>query len=191
MLVRAACSHPRTTAPQSLSKRRGGVNNIVRRWVNYFWPLTMDPTSSTTSGWVEYGGHDLREFKLEDLRKQIGYVMQRSSFFYGSIYNEITMGNGCSNMDAVEALAEKANIRDFIVDLPGFPYSSRGGWSRGLGGSAPTNRSRAGIVAGSPNPDPRRVDLCTRLPVRSNGQALVGGVASGTLTQLFQGFARV
>ena len=63
-------------------------------------------------------GLDIRDFKLEDLRRQISIVLQDVYLFYGSVRENILFGRpGADERDVVEA-AKIANAHEFILSLP-------------------------------------------------------------------------
>ena len=62
--------------------------------------------------------HDLRQYKLDSLRKQISIVLQDSILFAVSVRDNIAYGNlGASQAQIVKA-ARLANAHDFIMKLP-------------------------------------------------------------------------
>jgi subfamily B ATP-binding cassette protein MsbA len=67
-----------------------------------------------TEGAILINGHDLRDVKIESLRKQIGIVTQDPILFNDTIRNNIAYGNpDASEADIVEA-AKAAHAYDFI-----------------------------------------------------------------------------
>ena len=71
-----------------------------------------------TAGSVLLDGVDLRDYKLEDLRRQFAVVLQDSVLFSTSIAENIAYGNHGVGHDAIVAAAQAANAHDFIVRLP-------------------------------------------------------------------------
>lgn len=66
-------------------------------------------------GTVLVNGLDVREYDLEDLRKRIGFVLQQSILFTGTIKENIKWGNPDATDDEVEAAARIAQCHDFIA----------------------------------------------------------------------------
>ena len=71
-----------------------------------------------TEGRVTIDGNDVRKLTLESLRSQIGLVSQDVYLFGGSIKDNIAYGKPDATMDEIVDAAKKANIHDFIMDLP-------------------------------------------------------------------------
>ena len=71
-----------------------------------------------TEGRVTIDGNDVRKLTLESLRSQIGLVSQDVYLFGGSIRDNIAYGKPDATMDEIVDAAKKANIHDFIMELP-------------------------------------------------------------------------
>lgn len=71
-----------------------------------------------TEGRVTIDGNDVRKLTLESLRSQIGLVSQDVYLFGGSIKDNIAYGKPDATMDEIVDVAKKANIHDFIMELP-------------------------------------------------------------------------
>lgn len=71
-----------------------------------------------TGGRVMIDGKDVRDLTLESLRNQIGLVQQDVYLFCGSIKENIAYGKPGASMEEIEDAARKANIHDFIMELP-------------------------------------------------------------------------
>lgn len=71
-----------------------------------------------TEGRVTIDGNDVRKLTLESLRSQIGLVSQDVYLFGGSIKDNIAYGKPDATMDEILDAAKKANIHDFIMELP-------------------------------------------------------------------------
>lgn len=69
-------------------------------------------------GSILVDGQDIRTLTLDSLRKAIGIVQQDVYLFTGSVKENIAYGKpGCSDEEIIVA-AKKANIHDFIMNLP-------------------------------------------------------------------------
>jgi len=71
-----------------------------------------------TAGRIMIDGIDMREMKLEGLRKNISVVLQDVFLFNATIKENIMYGNPDASMQEVEQAARMACIHDFIVSLP-------------------------------------------------------------------------
>jgi len=70
-----------------------------------------------SSGRITLDGDDIREIKLENLRRQISIVLQDVYLFYGSVRENILFGRpGADEREVVEA-AKIANAHEFILSL--------------------------------------------------------------------------
>jgi subfamily B ATP-binding cassette protein MsbA len=69
-------------------------------------------------GSVTIGGIDLREFRLQALRGQIGLVAQQVMLFNASVRDNIAYGRVDASQDAIEHAAQAARAHDFITQLP-------------------------------------------------------------------------
>jgi subfamily B ATP-binding cassette protein MsbA len=71
-----------------------------------------------SSGEILLDGQDVRKYKLPWLRNQIGYVMQETILFRGTILDNILFGHpGATRDEAIEA-AKLANADEFIRRMP-------------------------------------------------------------------------
>jgi len=70
------------------------------------------------SGTVHIDGHDVRDYKLKPLRDQIGYVLQDTVLFRGTILENIAFGRPDATKDEIIAAAKLANAHDFIIAMP-------------------------------------------------------------------------
>ena len=71
-----------------------------------------------TSGRVLIDGTDISDFTLDGLRKQLGFVLQDTLLFYGSVRENIAYGRpDASEQEIIEA-AKTANADEFIARMP-------------------------------------------------------------------------
>jgi ABC-type bacteriocin/lantibiotic exporter with double-glycine peptidase domain/CRP-like cAMP-binding protein len=70
-----------------------------------------------SAGAVEFDGVDLRDLRLSDLRRRIGFVLQDSYLFSDTIARNIALGEK-PDLAAVRTAAEIANAAEFIEALP-------------------------------------------------------------------------
>lgn len=71
-----------------------------------------------TQGEIQIDGTDLRKIKIDDLRRQVGVVLQENYLFPGSIRHNISYGRPEATLEEVMAAAKAANAHDFIVNFP-------------------------------------------------------------------------
>lgn len=71
-----------------------------------------------SSGKVTVDGIDVRDIKLADLRKQIGFVLQQTLLFSATVRENIAYGLPDASEEAVIAAAKAANAHDFIMGFP-------------------------------------------------------------------------
>jgi len=70
------------------------------------------------AGNIRIDGTDIRQFKLDSLRRQIGVVLQDVFLFSGTIRENIAFGKPDASMDEIVQAAKAARIHDFIESLP-------------------------------------------------------------------------
>jgi ATP-binding cassette subfamily B protein len=71
-----------------------------------------------TSGAIRIDGVDLRELSIEEIRQQIGMVLQTPFLFRGTLAENIAYGNPDARMSEVIRAAKAANAHDFVTQLP-------------------------------------------------------------------------
>jgi ATP-binding cassette subfamily B protein len=77
-------------------------------------PRFYDPSE----GRITIDGYDLRDLKLDSLRKQIGIVLQETTLFSGTIRENIAFGRPDASDQDIIAAATAAQARDFILSFP-------------------------------------------------------------------------
>jgi ABC-type multidrug transport system fused ATPase/permease subunit len=77
-------------------------------------PRFYDPTS----GMVKIDGRDVRDYKIQPLRDQIGYVLQDTVLFRGTIRDNIAFGSPKATKEEIVAAAKLANADEFIARMP-------------------------------------------------------------------------
>jgi ABC-type multidrug transport system fused ATPase/permease subunit len=81
------------------------------------------------SGTVLIDRQDVRKYKLKHLRNQIGYVLQDTVLFRGTIFENIAFGRPDATQEEIITAAKLANAHDFIMAMPlGYdtPVGARG-----------------------------------------------------------------
>ncbi len=104
----------------SFSVRPGEVIALVGRsgagksTVVNLIPRFYDPEKGT----IMIDGHDLKDLKLESLRKQMGIIPQETVLFSGTIRDNIAYSKLEASDQEVERVSQLANAHDFIMTLP-------------------------------------------------------------------------
>ena len=73
-------------------------------------PRFYDPTKGT----IRIDGFDICDFKIKSLRDQIGYVLQDTVLFHGTIADNIAFGRPEASRAEIIKAAELANAHEFI-----------------------------------------------------------------------------
>ena len=71
-----------------------------------------------SEGRITIDGKDVQKLTLQSLREQIGLVQQDVYLFCGSIRENIAYGRPDASMKEIIEAAKKANIHEFIMELP-------------------------------------------------------------------------
>jgi ATP-binding cassette subfamily B protein len=87
----------------------GGKSTLVSLLLRLYDPI---------AGQILVDDHDLREYKLDSLRRQISIVLQDSILFGVSVRDNIAYGSLGANDAQIQAAARLANAHDFIMALP-------------------------------------------------------------------------
>jgi ATP-binding cassette subfamily B protein len=87
----------------------GGKSTLVSLLLRLYDPI---------EGRILVDGHDLREYKLHSLRRQISVVLQDSILFAASVRDNIAYGCLQASGEEIEQAARLANAHNFIMALP-------------------------------------------------------------------------
>ena len=71
-----------------------------------------------TGGAIRVGGHDIRDFKREELRSMFGMVLQDTWLFNGTIADNIRYGKLDATKEEVRRAAKAAQVDHFVNTLP-------------------------------------------------------------------------
>jgi ATP-binding cassette subfamily B protein/subfamily B ATP-binding cassette protein MsbA len=88
-----------------------GPNGCGKSTLAKLIPRFYDPTA----GSVELDGTDLRQFRVEDLRRRVSVVTQQPWLFDDTIMDNIRYGNPAASGEEVIEAARKAHAHDFIT----------------------------------------------------------------------------
>ena len=98
-----------SNATMALVGKSGSGKSTMAKLIPRFY----DPSE----GYVAIDGQDVRQFRLRSLRQQIGFAMQGSTLFQGSILENLTFGQDIPLRDVQDA-TRAAYIHDFVASLP-------------------------------------------------------------------------
>jgi ATP-binding cassette subfamily B protein len=70
-----------------------------------------------TGGRITLDGRDIRELRLEDLRRQVSIVLQDVFLFHGSVRDNILFGRSGASDEEIISAAKAANAHEFIERL--------------------------------------------------------------------------
>ena len=101
-------------------------------------------------GEVLIDGENVKNYKLDDLRKKVGVVPQKAVLFSGTIADNLRWGNENATLDDMEKAVSIAQAKEFIDKLPeGFDTEiAQGG--RNLSGGQKQRLTIARALTGSP-----------------------------------------
>jgi ABC-type multidrug transport system fused ATPase/permease subunit len=83
----------------------------------------------STAGRILIDGTDIREYTLQGIRRQIGFVLQDTVLFRGTLRENIAYGRHHATEAQIVSAAQLANADEFIVRMPGgydTPIGERG-----------------------------------------------------------------
>jgi len=126
----------------ALVGRSGSGKTTLVDLLPRFWDVS--------SGQITVDDIDLRDLKLKDLRKLIGYVNQEPILFNESFFNNIAFGVENAKKEEVEYAARIANAHDFIVESENGYETSIGDRGDKLSGGQRQRLSIARAVLNNP-----------------------------------------
>ena len=122
------------------------------------------------AGAITLGGHDLRRWRLEGLRREIALVAQDTHLFNDTLGGNIRIARPEATPAEVTAAIERASLLPLVRSLPeGLDTPGRRARAPALGRSAPAGGHRAGLPAGGAGPDPGRGHVAPRRGQRAGG----------------------
>jgi len=104
----------------SLEIEAGGTVALVgkvgsgKSWLVNMIPRLVDPSGGT----IKLDGRDLLEFRLEDLRRNIGYVPQEPVLFSDTLRNNIVFGRDGISESLIEWAVDIAQLKEEIATFP-------------------------------------------------------------------------
>lgn len=91
-----------------------GPSGVGKTTISRLIPRFYD----VASGSVKIDGIDIRDLTISSIRRHVGMVDQDVFMYYGSIKDNILYGRLDASHEEVVEASKKANIHDFIMDLP-------------------------------------------------------------------------
>ncbi|UCG60534.1 MAG: ABC transporter ATP-binding protein [Candidatus Zixiibacteriota bacterium] len=85
-----------------------------KSWLVSLLPRLVDPTG----GAIRLDGRDLRQFRIEDLRRSIGYVPQEPVLFSDTVRNNIILGRDEISETVLEWAIDVAQLKDEVDSFP-------------------------------------------------------------------------
>ncbi|MGT2958128.1 multidrug ABC transporter permease/ATP-binding protein [Streptococcus bovimastitidis] len=73
---------------------------------------------NVTQGMIKLNGHNIENYRLEDLRRLIGYVPQDQFLFATSILENVRFGNPDLSLEEVEEATKLSQVYDDIMAMP-------------------------------------------------------------------------
>jgi ABC-type multidrug transport system fused ATPase/permease subunit len=87
----------------------GGKSTIVS-----LIPRFYDPTA----GSIQIDGVDIRDYTIQGLRNNIGYVLQETVLFQGTVRENIAYGHAGATEEEIMNAAKLADVDEFVVKMP-------------------------------------------------------------------------
>lgn len=119
-----------------------GKSTLVKLLLRFYDP---------TSGIIKIDGKNLKEYDLETLRRNIGYVSQDVFLFNGTISENIAYGTFSATQEQIEAAAKSAAAHDFIMAMPNGYKSKIGERGQKLSGGQKQRLSIARAILKDPS----------------------------------------
>ena len=101
-------------------------------------------------GCIRLDGHDLRDLRLKELRRAIGFVSQDVYLFHGTVRENIAYGTFDATDEQIIEAAGIAEAHDFIISLPNGYYTIVGERGQKLSGGQRQRISIARAVLKDP-----------------------------------------
>ncbi|MEM6531838.1 MAG: ABC transporter ATP-binding protein [Myxococcota bacterium] len=86
-----------------------GKSTLIKLLLRFYEPSV---------GKITIGENDIAELKIDDLRRNIGWVSQEAFLFHGTIHDNIALGSERAERERVIEAAKAAELHDFVESLP-------------------------------------------------------------------------
>jgi ABC-type multidrug transport system fused ATPase/permease subunit len=91
-----------------------GPTGIGKTTLVSLLPRLHDPLS----GRVLLDGHDVRDYRLDDLRRQFAFVFQDPAIFAGTVAENVALGASSARGDEIDAALAAASASTLVARLP-------------------------------------------------------------------------
>ncbi|MBQ5334109.1 MAG: ABC transporter ATP-binding protein [Oscillospiraceae bacterium] len=71
-----------------------------------------------TDGRILVGGHDVRDYKIDNLRNEVAMVLQKNVLFSGTIRDNLRWGNENATDEEIIEACKQAQAHDFVMSFP-------------------------------------------------------------------------
>ncbi len=71
-----------------------------------------------TEGEIKVGGHNVKDYKLKNLRSDVAMVLQQNVLFSGTIRDNLVWGKADATQEEIELAARAAAAHEFITSFP-------------------------------------------------------------------------
>ncbi|MCI7766601.1 MAG: ABC transporter ATP-binding protein/permease [Oscillospiraceae bacterium] len=71
-----------------------------------------------TDGRILVGGHDVRDYKIDNLRNEVAMVLQKNVLFSGTIKDNLRWGNENATDEEIIEACRQAQAHDFVMSFP-------------------------------------------------------------------------
>ncbi len=117
-----------------------------KSWLVNLIPRLVDPTG----GAIRLDGRDLRKFRIEDLRRSIGYVPQEPILFSDTVRNNILLGRDEITDELLDWAIEVAQLKEEVEAFPDGLDTSIGTRGMSISGGQKQRLALARALVGKP-----------------------------------------
>src|SRR5213593_1118405 len=111
---RPALADVRLVIPAGSTVALVGPSGAGKTTIAHLFLRFWDPDK----GGARLDGHDLRDYRLDDLRRRVALVAQDTYLFNDSLRNNVLMARPGATGAEVEAAVERAALAEFVASLP-------------------------------------------------------------------------
>ena len=110
LVLEDVCLYARPGTKIAFVGATGAGKTTITNLINRFYDIA--------DGKIRYDGINLNKIRKPDLRRSLGFVLQETNLFTGTVYDNIRYGKLVATDEECEAAAKLANAHDFIMRLP-------------------------------------------------------------------------